>query len=209
MKFIFSKLFLFLALCAGAGLFQACTDKDYDLDDIDKNGVIPIPPVPLGSFDTIRVEGLEELPEIPPIFLPQAPQEVAYKYVLNDLFNGSFVKNFFYEGAKDIQLLGLIDVMILTENSGLATAIQFKVLDEDYNEIPQIKIADQNDFIYGKNQPLKIVLESQYFKYFRENNATHLELNIVLRANSIAITEKDYIFLKELVLKTGGLHVEL
>lgn len=206
MRRLFISLLSF-SIIASLLTFQSCTDNDYDWDDIDKNGVLPVPPIPIGSLDTIWINTLVEIPTLPPIELPGEGATVCYSYTIDNMFGEDAIDKIFYEGAKDVTIQGLADIVILKPTSKLRIGIKFEVLDEQRKVIDAIKIPDQNEFIYGKDQPISILFGAEYMKYFE--NAAHLKLNIVLKANTIAIGEKDHILLKQLIAKTGGIHVEL
>lgn len=191
---------------------QSCVDKDYDLDDVNKEAQFNLPPVPYGDFKPIILKELVPLPVIPPIEgLPDIGVKIAYDYVFEDLFNKDFIDYFFYEG-NNVALNGVVDVVVLKPNSSatLSLGMTFKILDEENGEIQEIKFPNQPIFNNGKAQPFEIKIESQYMKYFEARNAKHLKVYLVLESSSLTNidAENAYVEFKDIVIKSDALQFD-
>jgi len=205
-----NKLFKHAMLCMVATVVMfvsSCVDNDFDWDDINKNGVFEIPPVPIGDIDTIWMNVLPPV-TIPPlgIEIPQGFETEARKEVVEGLFTKDILDKFFNEKAKkDVKLESVADINILGENSGLEVKVKVEVVDANGDVIPQVVIPTQTLY-YGTEQDFDIVFPVESFKYMK--NARDLNLIFVIKANSIRITDNDYAYIKNIVLKSGGLHFE-
>lgn len=200
---------LFSIISLSMFITQSCIDKSYNWDDMDKNGVFKIPPIFLGSIDTIY------LGELPEVVLPEGTPTEGYKLALSDtiagIFDGDAIKDFFFDGADTIKMEAKTDIYI-KKAGNMDIIIYFHVIDYDNQRIPEIVIPRQQlqkgNGEQDKNQPLVIKIEPQYMKYME--NAESLELTIVIVADGspIQIDAKDYVFLKDVIVKTGGYHFE-
>jgi len=179
-------------------------DKDYNWDNIDKSGVLYIPPVMIGNIDTIYLEGLPE--GIFPGGIPLPDWSITKSDTIKGLFDGDAVKDFFFDGAGDVEITARADIDL--EIEGIFIDIYFNVINYNNARITQVVIPKQNLTI-GKDQNLSIKIASEYMQYMEE--AKDLELTINLRSEdaSIWIGEDDYIFIKNAIVKTGGFHFEL
>lgn len=198
--FIKSLPFIVLFVC----FVQSCVDKDYDWDDIDKSGVISIPPVMYGNIDKIS---LKLLPDgILPEGIPIPDFSIAKSDTIRGLFDGEAVKKFFFDGAGDVEIAATTDVQM--QITGLTIDLYFSVIDKAGQKIRSVVIPKQTLTI-AKNQTLSIKLASQYMKYMA--NAKDLELTIVVSSvgGTVTLNEEDYIHLKETIVRTGGFHFEL
>ena len=157
-------------------LMQSCVNKDYDWDDIDKSGVLSIPPVMFGNVDTIYLEGLPEgiLPEgisIPDFSLTKSD-------TIRGIFDGDAVKDFFFDGAGAVEISAKADLDL--EISGLSIDLYFEVINYSNQVIKDVKIADFDHIkksgtysedssriyeIYGKCQGFGINNRSHLKKY--------------------------------------------
>lgn len=185
-------------------LMQSCVNKDYDWDDIDKSGVLSIPPVMFGNVDTIYLEGLPEgiLPEgisIPDFSLTKSD-------TIRGIFDGDAVKDFFFDGAGAVEISAKADLDL--EISGLSIDLYFEVINYSNQVIKDVKIAKQT-LTTSKNQELTVKIAPEYMKYME--NAKDLALTIVLisKNTSLWIGKDDYLFIKNAIIKTGGYHFEL
>lgn len=194
----------FILLLIALNILPSCVDKDYDWDNIDKNGIIKIPPVPFGSIDTIFLDGLPRWDESWGIPLPDG--SIGVKYVIDDIFSGNAVKNFFYDGASTVEISSKVDIDLDIE--GVTLEFRFNVIDQEGNKIENVVIPSQI-LSTGKDQLFSIKIDPQYMRYMQ--NANDLELVIILRTDDalIWIGEDDYIYLKEAIVITGGFHYEL
>ncbi len=188
---------LFALLC------QSCVDKDYDWDDLDKGGVIKIPPVPLGKIDTIFIHGLPE-GDHPGIPIPDG--SIVRSDTIRGLFDESVVKKFFFEGADTIEISADMDLMLAIE--GVKIEIYINIIDKNRKRIKEIVIPKQS-LVMETNQKFEIKIEPQYMKYMKD--ASDLQLTIVLSSDeaSIWIGEDDYIYFREAIIKTGGFYYDL
>jgi hypothetical protein len=194
---------LFLSAFIGL-MMQSCFDKDYDWDDIDKNGVLSIPPIMFGSFDTIYVEGLEE--GIIPEGIPIPNFSIAKSDTIDGIFDGDAVKDFFFDGAGAVEIAAKADIEL--DMTGLKIDLYFNILNNARERIENIKIPSQS-LTTEKNQTLSIKIAAEYMKHME--NAQGMELTIVISSTSgdVRLDENDYIFLKNIIIKTGGYHFEL
>lgn len=194
---------LFLVVIFMFVLLQACIDKDYD--DFDKSGVLPVPPIGF-KVDTIELYGLPEgiKPEEGGIPIPNG--SVVLTDTINSLFAGDAIKDFFFEGAGDVKIAALIDAEIAFNN--VKVDLYFSIIDSDRKKIENIKLPVQT-LTPGKDREIGITIGSQYMQYMQ--NAKDLELTVVASANgaTVWIDPDDYIFIKQAVVKTGGMHFEL
>ncbi|MFV0419442.1 MAG: hypothetical protein ACK5KT_12015 [Dysgonomonas sp.] len=185
-------------------LMQSCVDKDYDWDNIDKSGVLNIPPVMFGNIDTIYIDGLPE--GILPEGIPIPDFSIAKSDTIRGIFDDSTVKDFFFDGAGTVEISAKADIEL--EISGLTVDLYFDVINYENQAIKDVKIAKQT-LDTSKDQSLSIKLEPQYMKYME--NAKDLALTIVISSKngSVWIGGEDYLFIKSAIVKTGGYHFEL
>lgn len=195
--------FLFL-IAISVIIMQSCTDKDYDWDNIDKSGVLSIPPVMFGNIDTIYIDGLPE--GLLPGGVPVPNVSTTRKDVIEGLFSEDAVKDFFFDGAGAVEITAKADVDL--DISGVTIDLYFNIIGNDNQVISGVVIPKQTLTI-AKNQSLSIKIAPEYMKYME--NAKDLGLTIVFSTNnaSIWIGENDYIFIKEAIVKTGGYNFEL
>lgn len=201
MKFLtrFLSVILFLSL-----LLFSCIDKDYDWDNLDKTGVLNIPPVMFGNIDTMYLDGLSE--GIIPGGIPIPDWSIAKSDTIIGLFDGDAIKDFFFDGAGDVGISAKADIDVDVE--GVSIDIYCFPVDYDGNIIEEVKINKQT-LTTGKDIDFSITITSDDMKYME--NAKDLGLTIVIRAKdaSIWIGKNDYIFIRNVIIKTGGYHIEL
>lgn len=217
------KLLLSLSIVMlGFVAFQSCVDKDYNFNALDKNAEVKIPPVPLGSIDTIFINKLVGIPTLPPdITFPTTEPEVVLSYVdtVKNIFSGDAVDNFFYDGASTVALKGKVDALFMPNANKAYVAIAFYVLNQDNTVNTDVKIPSEV-FEYTKpttqvihtdknfkDNPINIEIKAEYMKYMK--NAKSLKLVIALKANAAAPTAKDFVFIKQLSLHAGSIAFEL
>lgn len=201
MKHLIKPLFL---ITLSVILMQSCVDKDYDWDNMDKSGILSIPPVMFGNIDTIYIDGLPDgiLPD--GISIPDFL--IAKSDTIRGIFDGDAVKDFFFDGAGEVEISAKADLDL--EISGLTIDLHFEVIDYEGRAIKNVKIAKQT-LETSKDQTLSLKIAPEYMKYME--NARDLGLTIVLSSTdgSIRIGEDDYLFIKNMIVKTGGYHFEL
>ena len=189
---------------------QSCVDNDYDIDDFNKDAEFLIPPVPIGNVDTFWVDILPPGTIPPGITIPSLGNQIVKEQTIQNLFTEDILDKFFYEDANaDVKLESKVDIDILGPSSGIEIDVIVQVI--DYDEITGVetvnthmKVPNPQTLRFGKNQKFDIVFPVQYFKYME--NARDLKMIIVMKANNIFISENDYFFIKDVVLKSGGLH---
>ncbi|MBK5721260.1 hypothetical protein JGH11_10295 [Dysgonomonas sp. Marseille-P4677] len=196
-KFMLCALLLMWAL-------QSCVDKDYDWDKLDTEGIISIPPIPLGKIDTIFLHGLPQGEK--PWGIPIPNGSIVRSDTIRGLFNESVIKKFFYDGGETVEILSKIDMNI--DIKGVTIDIYMSIIDNNRKRIEEVVIPKQS-LTTKINQELNIKIAPQYMKYMQA--ATDLQLTIVLRSDNatIWIGEDDYIYLRETIIKTGGFYYEL
>lgn len=193
---IYTAVFVFV--------MQACVDKEYNWDNIDKNGVISIPPVPLGSIDTIYIHGLPQGET--PWGIPIPDFSITRSDTIKGLFEGNAVKNFFFEGANTVEISAKIDIDL--EIKGVNIDIYFDIINYDNTRNINVKIPKQT-LTTINDQVLSIKVDSEYMRYME--GAKDLLLTIVLSSEdgTVWLGENDYIYIRDTIIKTGGFHYEL
>lgn len=201
------KAVLYLAvLCLTLPLAQSCVDKSYDWDDMDKSGVLNIPPIMLGDIDIIYLNGLST--GIFPGGLPVSGFKIALSDTISGIFDGDAIKDFFFEGANTVKFEAKADVVVKDAPANAKILLYFNVIDYNDSRISSVVIPKQ-ELRKGEGQELVIEIASQYMEYMK--NAKSLELTIVITSDAgvIQIDSQDYIFLNSVIVKTGGYHFEL
>ena len=198
-----TKTFLFIAVLVFS--LSSCIDNKYDVDDLNKNAVFKIPPVPLGNLDTLYFNKLGNIALPPEIEIP------SIQYVLSDTVKGLFseddVSKFFPLHAEDgdySAFVSKIDIVLKNGNSTLDIVIIPEVLDDNQDVLTGVIIPWQ-ELKMTENQKFSIEVKSQYMKHMQY--ARDLKFTIIV-AGSIptAFTTEDYIFIKNMSLQTSGLH---
>lgn len=190
---------------------QSCMDDDYDFDDMDKNANFLIPPVPIGDIDVFKIDELDfgVIPpgiEIPPTGLPIEVEEV-YEQTVESLFTEDILDKFFYKDAKgDVVLESKVDIDIMDNNPDVTIDIVIQIIDDNGRAMTEVKIPKPARLKCGENQSLNIVFPNEYFDEMQ--TAKDLKFIIVLKSKTINISSEDYIYIKEIVLKSSGLHFE-
>lgn len=209
---------------------QSCIDKDYD--DINKGGVIPIPPLQI-KVDPIKIGEVESL-IIPPgteIELPSGKYK-AVNEVISGVFSGDAIKDFFYDGAKRIELsLRIIlgskaesgDYQFILKNARID--LYFNVLDKDrkgVTELPTSNLYFDNEGICHIKEGNKLIKDNQIKIAFSEKNIADMQnednapdsLEIVVivyldNGSQIIFNKNDIIQLEEVILKNSGMYIKL
>lgn len=215
MKQTFKCLFLMSVLVFST---QSCIDKDYD--NIEKGGVIPIPPLQL-SVATIN---LGELENIVPGKINLPAGAVAVSDTINGLFAGDAVKDFFYEGAERVEVGFVINNTTGETKVSLQNVkidIYFNVLDEteDKNTIVSLptqtlRLNGDGKFIDKSGKLLALVDFKALFAakdMTKMQGANDLEIIVVASADDEAQVHfgpDDKIVFKSAVMKTSGMYFE-
>lgn len=182
---------------------QSCVDKEYDWNNLDTNGVIYIPPIPLGSLDTIHLHGLP-LGELPS-GIPIPDFSIVKGYEISGLFEGNAVKNFFFEGANAVEISFKIDVDL--EIKGIVIDVYLDVMNQDDQKNTQVIIPKQR-LVIGKKQQLTVRIGPEYMKYMENAKDLRYTFAIIGKDATIWIGENDYIYMGEAIIKTGGFHYD-
>jgi hypothetical protein len=221
------------AICVAALLpfMQSCVDNDYDIDELNKNAVFKTPPVPFGDIDRLWLEGLYgiEFPEINMDELPDWVLEtelpldsIAKEQTLENLFTEDIIDKFFFEGAgNDVILEAYTDIHIFRDddepvNEEFKIALLIDVLDANSNVIEGIKILKDdgtaNSFTSANNQKIQVRFPCGKFNLMKQ--ASGLKLTFLIKATRVNIAyllsrrDKDYIDIRNVILKTGGIHIK-
>lgn len=206
MKQIFKYLFI---VSVSIFTMQSCIDKDFD--DINKGGVIPIPPLRL-TIDPINVGILDELPDIP--IPPGFSASVAVSDTIKDVFSGDAVKDFFYEGAKKVEVEFIIDNQA-TDVSLANSSVEFQlnVLDEQKKTIVSLPKQTLTLDANGKFVEDKFVVAFTASDMPQmQKGATDLEIKVVASIKggaTIHFGAEDKLVFKSLTMKTSGMYFEL
>ena len=193
---------------------QSCVDNEYDIDNLDKNAMFLMPPIPIGNIDTFKIEVLEsgtipeELQGFPEFTLEGT--EIVKEQVIEGLFTEDILDQLFNENAtKDVKLDAKVDLKILDEASQVKASMLVHVLDARGRVIEAVKIPNPETLKYGEEQDFSIIFPHEYFSKMK--NAQDLKLTIILRAehinlNNILLDLDDYIYIKNVVLKGAEYH---
>ncbi|MDR2414617.1 MAG: hypothetical protein LBD64_06490 [Odoribacteraceae bacterium] len=186
-----------IAICVFCA--QACIDKDYDFSARDKNAVLYIPPVPVGAVDTAWFKS--NLTELPGIY-----GDFAMEYLVSNLFTEEVAEKFFFDGAGDISLVGNLDMFISGLNESAVITMQLSLTDREGNAIDEIKLADRK--VTNKaSQEFLLQVASDKAPFMA--NADGIRIVFVFDGlENVTLDRDDYLVLNQLVLKTGGMHVE-
>jgi len=180
-----------------------CIDNDYDIDDLDKNAVAKVPPILLGNIDTIWVNLLPE--GLPPVTGSVEGMEITKIEYINGVFSEDIIDKFFNEKATwDVTLQAKVDVLVESAQ-GLVMEIYPEIEDSDGTVNTNVKI-EKVSVTNGNNQQISIVFKKDDFKYMED--ARDLKFTIVMKANTISLEDEDFVYMKNVVLKSSGLHFE-
>lgn len=189
-----------VCLSMAAFIMQSCVDKDFD--DINKNIEFNVPPIPLGSLDTIYVGNL-----------PYIPVEINYTVAdtIKGLFDEDTNKRFFYDGADDVELVGNMDI-VLGEPSMQSTTLTISVniidlIDGQYVENQAKVTIAPVTFTPKINQPFTIKIAADQMQYMKYANGLRFKVNFNLP--TVNLKNTDYLLLKDVVIKTGGISLDL
>lgn len=187
----------------------SCIDSEYHWDNLNKKGVVDLPPVPLGAFKAITIKDLH--PE--QIEIPALPAgEYDLKYSFNNLFGSSSIKRFFHGYVeRDILLQGKLELFMLGKDSGIEFDIDFEPLNEENQVIKEVKIEGLKSIRYGARD-LTIKIPQDQIHYMNEKNAKHLQMRLKFKfitPSTIELTRADSIKLSNMMIKTAGYLVDL
>lgn len=217
MKQIFKCLFI---VSVSIFTMQSCIDKDFD--DINKGGVIPIPPIQL-SLDPINLGGLDG---IVPGNIPLPPGSIAVSDTIDGVFAGDAVKDFFYEGANRVEIGFVIDngagkTQISLQN--VTIEIHFNVLDDTEEKktivslpVQTLKLNANGKFVDNNGNLLTKVEFKGTFSAEdmpkMQNGANDLEIVVVAISAGgaqISFGPNDKIVFESVLMKTSGMYFEL
>lgn len=203
-----SKILLIITIIS-TGMFFSCIDSEYHWDNINGEGVLNIPPVPLGSFDKMEFVDLDLDIED----LVDDPENFKFKLQLSDtlknIFGEDAVKDFFYEDMKrDLSIEGDFDLSMDQDVSNWKVNLAFHVLDENDRSIDQVKIQGITGIKNEKGQTIKIVFPKEYGGYMQNANSLKITLEFYV-PTKINISSDEYMQLSNLIIKTAGYFVDL
>lgn len=195
---------MILIMSSVSALLYSCIDNDYDIDDLNKDALLKTPPIILGNIDTIWVETLPD--DFPPISLPIEGEQISKSDIISGLFTHDILNKFFNEKTKeDVVLESKIDLRIMPESEDLRIEIFCEVLNAENSVLNNIKIKEQT-LVNGLNQDFSITFPHEYFSDMQQ--ASSLKFTFRLTAKTLVLSKKDFIYIKEVILKSGGMHFE-
>lgn len=183
----------------------SCVDSKYHWDNMNKEGVLEVPPVPLGAFKALVLDDLfEESLEIKD--LPTGTYHADYTF--ENLFGDKSIKRFFHDYVKrDIILAGKIEMHMLGWDSELAMEVDFFALDNEKKILSDINIKGNTKVVYGV-QDIDIIIPQEDVPLMRQ--AEHLLMRVTLDTpKNITLTEGDSLKLSNMIIKTAGYLVDL
>ncbi|MDR1808928.1 MAG: hypothetical protein LBR34_00800 [Prevotella sp.] len=224
--------FLKVACCLIAALpfMQSCVDNDYDIDDLNKDAVFKIPPVPFGDIIKFDIETLALNTElIPDDFFDNADYQGrpvnletgTYSETVNDIFTEDIIKKFFYEDAEeDVLLKAKIDIHLLRDSISTETGehvvkeknldflarIIINVIDKDGDVLPVI--IPYSGILYSMdNQDAEIRFPNSYFGDMKNASGLKFTFGIKTYVGDIGrvLDGENYIQLKNVVLSSAGM----
>ncbi len=201
MKKISWSVIAMMLLCS----MFSCIDSKYHWDNLNKEGVLEVPPVPLGGFKALVLDDLfEESLEIKDL-----PTGTYYAdYTFENLFGDKSIKRFFHDYVeRDIILAGKIEMYMLGWNSELAMEVDFFALDSEKKILEDIKIKGNTKVVYGV-QDIDIIIPQEDVPLMRQSE--HLLMRVKLDTpKNITLTDGDSLKLSNMIIKTAGYLVDL
>lgn len=199
------KLIISIAMLSVLLTTFSCVDSKYHWDNLNKEGVVDIPPVPLGAFKPIVIGDFFK----EPLVIKDLPIG-KYKgdYVFENLFGDKSIKRFFHDYVeRDIILAGKLEMYMLGWDSDLTLDVDFFALDENKKTLSDINIKGNMKVEFGTQQ-LNIIIPKEDVPLMRQ--AQHLQMTLTLETpRNITIVEGDYIKLSEMIIKASGYLIDL
>lgn len=199
------KLVISIAMLSVLLVTPSCIDSKYHWDNLNKEGVVDIPPVPLGAFKPIVIGDFFE----EPLVIKDLPSATYVdKYNFENLFGDKSIKRFFHDYVeRDIIIAGKFEMKMLGWDSGMTMDIDFYALDANKEVLENIDIQGNMRIEYG-TQNLIIKIPREDVPKMRQ--AEHLQMKITFYTPiNITIVEGDYLQLSEMIIKTAGYLVDL
>lgn len=203
MNKILYKLLVLIALII---IIPSCIEDGYHWDDLNKDGVLKIPPILLGSYEEMPfVEMDSENITVPGDFPTHI---VEYRDTINNFFGRRVIKDFFHQYMeRDVDVEGEIVLDLFGEDSNLSIDVDFGMLDHTGKPIEGIDLEGLKD-VHNGTQKFSITFQKEKRELIRTSE--HLLLIIRLTSPSeIEISEDSYIQLNNLIVKTAGYYVDL
>jgi hypothetical protein len=183
---------------------QSCIDKDYDLDDVNKQAYVSPGGIVFPLDNIIEPIYLENLPQIP---IPISG-EVTFVNTVEGIFTEDMNEKFFFPGedASDVEFTALVDVNIQGRAETLEIIIKPEILNED-ERVDNIVLAEQRLRNQDNNSfSMKIRKEDMDKMQY----ASDIKFIITVKATNYLPVSGDVIKFKDLKLsKKGGFHLEL
>ncbi|MDR1415366.1 MAG: hypothetical protein LBI96_06105 [Odoribacteraceae bacterium] len=188
--------------CLACLVAQACVDENYDLDDLNTEAVFYLPPIPVGSVDTAWL--MENLTKIE---IPDDPGTFALEYVIQDIFTEDIIGKFFFEGAGDISLEGKLDLAVAALDNDAGIVMKLNILDSQDNIIGSVAV-DDGDALNTIGQDFAMHISGDYLRHMTEARGVRIVF-VFTGCSDVNLAQTDYLVLRDLVLKTGGMFLDL
>ena len=193
-------ILLAILLCT---VIQSCVDKDYDWDALDKQAVMNIPPVPVGSIDTAWFKS-----NLTTVVVPDYPGVFAMEFVVKELFTDDVVSKFFFDGARTATLEGQLSIAITHLNDDARILMLMNILNVDDEVIDAVMIDSKEARNKREGQPFVLEIDSEYMRHM--GPASGVKITFILDGlTEVGLDRDDYLALTGLVLKTGGMQIDL
>jgi hypothetical protein len=181
-------------------------DQDYDLDNLDKDAVFNVPPVPVGTVDTAWFTG--DMTGIPGwVEIPGVDGTITMEHVLDNLFTEDIISKFFFDGAASASLEGKVDIDIASFSPDASLTMQLGILGDDGEVISDIEL---NSMALTNTKGQNFLLQINREDMIKMATARGVKITLVFEnLDDFHLTRDDYLLLKNLVLKTGGMHLDL
>jgi hypothetical protein len=183
---------------------QACVDKSYDLGELDKDAVLNIPPVPVGTVDTAWFKSNLDTVKVE---IPGFLGTFAMEYSIKNFFTEDIISKFFFDGADDVTLKGKLDIFITGINANALITMRVNIIDKEGEPILEIPFED-TQVANRASQDFILLIDKARVPYMATASGVKITF-IFSNLGTIALTRDDFLVLNSLVLKTGGMLIEL
>ncbi len=204
------KFHLFLFALSGLIVLtmQSCVDKDYDFDNLDKEGYVSPNGIVLPLGDIIPPALLQDLPPIPfPI-----SGYTEFQYDVEGVFTDEINENFFYRDDKNpentVALAGLADVIINNNTGGYYNiTIYPEILDKNGNTLA-IDLAPIELTGNKTDNPFSIKFVNSDMEIMQDASGIRFIIAVELQ-NYLPSSGDGIVFKKLKIEKTGGIIMNL
>jgi hypothetical protein len=129
------------------------------------------------------------------------------EYVVKDIFTEDIVEKFFFEGAKSASLEGKMDVNIANLEGDFEIITRLNVLDAD-DEVIDAVVIEGGKIRNAAHQDFAMHITEGSMRHMKEARGAKITFVFTGRA-TVDIDRDDYLLLHGLVLKTGGMYINL